>query len=229
MNIYIKNTVSFTFLCLLFTFISLLFINRILLNENYNGIINTGYFYLLFCKKIEQQLFIKNMKDILSVIDVNSHVLDFGSGPGIMSIFFENYIGIDTDKTRIITALKYYPTKKFQTIDLITSSNPYLPFDIILFNDCVHHISNYNMKLILIDINRILKMNGIIIIREPNKNTNILTYLITEIFENGNYIRNETEYKEIFKWFTPIYQISKYEYIREYYILVVKKQLDKLR
>lgn len=209
-------------------FLSSIFINRVLLNENYNGLINNGYFYLFFCKKLEQQLFVKNMKPILSKIDFNASVLDFGSGPGIMSDFFENYIGIDTDESRIKTALKYFPKKSFQKIDLITKSNPYLPFqnntfDIVLFNDCVHHISNYNMNFILLEINRILKKNGIIIIREPKKDTTLFTYLITEIFENGNYVRNKNEYKEIFNSFTPIYEVSNYEYIRDYYVLIVKK------
>jgi ubiquinone/menaquinone biosynthesis C-methylase UbiE len=146
----------------------------------------------------------------------------------IFIYFFENYIGIDTDESRIKTALEYFPKKSFQKVDLITKSNQYLPFqnntfDIILFNDCVHHISNYNMKFILLEINRILKKNGIIIIREPKKDTSLFTYLITEIFENGNYVRTKNEYKEIFNSFTPIYEISNFEYIRDYYVLVVKK------
>lgn len=224
MNIFIKTIKILS--CIIF--LSSIFINRVLLNENYNGIINNGYFYLFFCKKFEQQLFIKNMKPILSKINFNVSVLDFGSGPGIMSDFFENYIGIDIDESRIKTALKYFPKKFFQKVDLITKFNPYLPFqnntfDIVLFNDCVHHISNYNMNFILLEINRILKNNGIIIIREPKRDTTLFTFFITEIFENGNYVRNKNDYKKIFNSFVPIYEISNYEYIRDYYILIVKK------
>ena len=66
-----------------------LFVNRILLNENYSPFINSGFFYLLFCKDLEQELFHKHMYPILSPYSgMSSKVLDFGSGPGIMSVFF---------------------------------------------------------------------------------------------------------------------------------------------
>jgi len=158
-------------------------------------------------------------------IPFESKLLDFGCGPGIMSEFFgENYIGIDIDKTRINYAIQKYPDKTF----ILTAPNNYiLPFpdnyfEIILFNDTLHHIDNDTISRLLPELNRILKKGGFIIIREPKKDTNIFTYFITELFENGNYVRTSQEYKNIFESFDIVSEISNNEIIREYYVLIVK-------
>jgi ubiquinone/menaquinone biosynthesis C-methylase UbiE len=170
------------------------------------------------------------MKNIISDINKTAKVLDFGSGPGIMSEFFDEYIGIDTDKSRIEYASKMYPNKIFKTIDPIDESvNDELPFvkeyfDVVLFNDCIHHISDENMNLILIEISRVLKRNGTIIIREPKKDTNIITYIITEIFENGDYVRSSKEYMNLFYNYEIIDEQSNNEIIRDYYIIKIKKR-----
>jgi ubiquinone/menaquinone biosynthesis C-methylase UbiE len=133
-------------------------------------------------------------------------ILDFGCGPGIMSVFFNNnYVGVDIDKTRIQYAQKMYPDKTFKQIGFLSNDekNTVIPypnnyFDIILLNDCVHHISNREMSDIISELFRVLQIGGYIIVREPNKNTNMLTYMVTEIAENGNYIRSKEEYKQLF-------------------------------
>jgi len=199
---------------------SFIFINRVLLNEEYQNYINVGFFYHLFCKSFEQKLFLKSKINI----DSESKILDFGCGTGIISEFFgNNYIGIDIDKTRINYARKVYPNKKFL---LVTDEN--LPFndnhfDVILFNDCLHHISDYKINKIFPELHRILNKNGKIIIREPKKDTNIFTYFLTEICENGNYVRTVKEYKNLFKSFDFIYEESFNEIVREYYVLIVQK------
>jgi SAM-dependent methyltransferase len=223
-------------------FLITVFVNRILLNENYQYILNNGSMYYFICKYVEQKLFLKHMKNIISDINKTSKVLDFGSGPGIMSEFFDEYIGIDTDKSRIEFASKMYPNKIFKTIDPIDESvNSELPFakelhftkelpftkeyfDVVLFNDCIHHISNQNMNLILIEISRVLKSDGIIIVREPKKDTNIITYIITEIFENGDYVRSSKEYMSLFYNYEIIDEQSNNEIIRDYYIVKIKKR-----
>lgn len=208
-----------------------IFINRILLNEYYSGIFNDGYFYLLFCKDFEQHTFSKHMAPILHNINMHkSKVLDFGSGPGIMSPFFINYVGIDTDKTRIQIAKHYFPNKEFKLINYISESNPYLPFsngsfDLVLFNDAIHHISDYDMWFILLDIKRILKPNGKIIIREPSKDTNIFTYFITEFFENGDYSRKNEEYNALFRNYQSIHKSVHFEYVRNYYVNVYSNNI----
>ena len=211
-------------------FLITVFVNRILLNENYQYILNNGSMYYFFCKYFEQKLFFKHMKNIISDINKTSKVLDFGSGPGIMSEFFDEYIGIDTDKSRIEFASNMYPNKIFEKIDpideMVNNELPFVKeyFDVVLFNDCIHHISNKNMNLILIEINRVLKRNGIIIIREPKKDTNIITYIITEIFENGDYVRSSKEYMSLFYNYEIIDEQSNNEMIRDYYIVKIKKR-----
>ena len=46
----------------------IIFINRCLLNEDYQEIFNTGYFYSLFCKDIEYKL----------LLNCNSNIIWFG-------------------------------------------------------------------------------------------------------------------------------------------------------
>ena len=209
--------------------LSSIFINRILLNEYYSHIFNDGYFYLLFCKDFEQHTFSKHMSPVLNDINIDkAKVLDFGSGPGIMSSFFINYVGIDTDKTRIQIAKQYFPNKDFHHIDYVSESNPHLPFsnssfDVVLFNDCIHHISDYSMEFILFDINRILKPKGKIIIREPSKDTNVFTFFFTEVFENGDYTRHPKHYKLLFKNYETLYEAKHFEYVRDYYVNIYSK------
>ena len=54
-----------------FIILAFIVINRILCNENYQHVIHVGYYYHFFCSKIEQQLFIKSMDNIISKIDNN--------------------------------------------------------------------------------------------------------------------------------------------------------------
>ena len=203
------------------------FVNRILLNENYSPFINSGFFYLLFCKDLEQELFHKHMYRILYPYSgMSSKVLDFGSGPGIMSVFFKNYVGIDTDQTRVETATKAFPDKYFAKIDYITAENQHIPFenntfDMVLLNDCVHHISNHHMYYILHELRRVLKPTGRIVLREPNRETSLFTWTITELFENGNYVRNIVEYKALLNCDIE-YEMQHDEYIRDYYVLIGK-------
>ena len=141
-----------------FTVFTFIIVNRILCNENYQDIFDVGYFYHLFCAKIEQNLFIKSLGNIISKIDKTKNVLDFGCGPGIMSIFFSNnYVGVDIDKTRIEYAQQMYPEKTFIKLNTgIPYANNY--FDFILLNDCIHHIDNYEMSNIISELFRVLKV-----------------------------------------------------------------------
>jgi ubiquinone/menaquinone biosynthesis C-methylase UbiE len=212
-----------------FCIFALLFINRILLNENYQHIFNTGYFYSLVCTNYERASFNKTFNNTNLF---NGKLLDYGCGPGIMSIFFndDKYIGIDIDKTRISYATQKYPNKHFiQVNNTLTLPFDDAVFDIILFNDCIHHISNYNMITILPEIFRVLKTEGIVIIREPIKDTNFFTYFITELLENGNYLRTRNEYKSLFNYpftynhYNIVNETSHFEWFRHYYILIIKK------
>jgi SAM-dependent methyltransferase len=210
----------------------ILFVNRVLLNENFTGIIDTGFFYFHVCKDCEQALFQKHLGSILPQFtnDGAKKVLDFGSGPGIMSVFFDNYVGVDSDQSRIAMASWAFPEKEFLQIDMITPYSGRLPFengtlDLVLFNDCIHHISNTDFHFILKEIDRILKHEGMILVREPNRNTSLATYLITELLENGDYVRNSQEYAALFPNYLQMYEKHHYEYIRDYVVLGFRKNL----
>ena len=210
----------------------ILFVNRVLLNENFTGIIDTGFFYFHVCKDCEQALFQKHLGSILPQFtnDGAKKVLDFGSGPGIMSVFFDNYVGVDSDQSRIAMASQAFPEKEFVHIDMITPYSGILPFEnhtfeLVLFNDCIHHISNTNFHFILKEIDRILKPDGMILVREPNRNTTPATYLITELLENGDYVRNSQEYTALFPNYLQMYEKHHYEYIRDYVLLGFRKNL----
>ena len=206
-----------------------LFVNRVLLNENFSDIRDTGFFYFHVCKDCEQALFQKQLGSILpQFTGGGKKVLDFGSGPGIMSVFFDNYVGVDSDKSRIAMASRAFPEKEFLQIDMITPYSGRLPFendtfDLVLFNDCIHHISNTDFYFILKEIDRILKPYGMILVREPNRNTSLATYLITELLENGDYVRNGPEYAALFPNYLQMYEKRHYEYIRDYVVLGFRK------
>ena len=208
-----------------------LFVNRVLLNENFSRFVDTGFFYFHVCKDCEQALFQKHLGSVLpQFTGGGKKVLDFGSGPGIMSDFFDNYVGIDTDHSRIAMASRAFPEKEFVHIDMITPYGGTMPFDnhtfdIVLFNDCIHHISNTDFHFILEEIDRILKDDGMILIREPNRNTTWTTYIITELLENGDYVRNGPEYAALFPKYLLMYEKRHYEYIRDYVVLGFRKNM----
>lgn len=216
---------------LIFLISSIFFVNRVLLNEKFSGFINTGFFYFYLCKDVEQGLFQKHLSSVLPVFTGGEKiVLDFGSGPGIMSIFFNHYVGVDTDHTRIAMASRAFPKKEFLHIDMITPSGGLLPFlngtfDVVLFNDCIHHISNTDFHFILSEIDRILKKDGLILVREPDRNTTWTTYLLTELVENGDYVRNTPEYTALFPNYQVVYEKHHYEYIRDYVVMGFRRNL----
>lgn len=134
----------------------------------------------------------------------NKKVLDFGCGLGKNSVYFDkNYIGVDIDKSRIVSARKTYP-KKFKYIDPITKSNDKLPFknnsfDVIFVSLCLHHIPPEQNKLIVKEFNRILKNNGIIIGLEPNiTKKHKISNLLMKTFDYGEYITSEDNYKKYY-------------------------------
>jgi len=143
-------------------------------------------------------------------------------------VYFNNYVGVDNDQSRIAMASWAFPEKEFLQIDMITPYSGRLPFenhtfDIVLLNDCIHHISNTDFHFILKEIDRILKPDGMILVREPNRNTTLTTYLITELLENGDYVRNSQEYVGLFPNYLVMYEKHHYEYIRDYVVLVFRK------
>lgn len=213
---------------------SFMFINRILMNEKYETYFNVGWFYYYYCKDFERLLFRNQMQHIIDDLPPNIRVLDFGSGPGIMTPFFSRqmYYGVDIDKTRIMQGRKIYKGDTSAPFFFHVSPPPedslaaYLPFpadffDVVIFNDVVHHINTHDMKRIIYELHRVLQKNsGVIIVREPRKNTWLFTKLITSIVENGAFVRNDYEYIQLFeKCGAKLQQHTSYNYIvRDYFV-----------
>ena len=192
------------------------FINRVLMNERYSNYIDTGFYYNYFCKDVEQYMFREQMEEYIELIPDKSNVLDFGCGPGIMSEFFNNtnYYGVDIDKTRILRAKQIYGSggfapeenvrpdvvREFVLVspapDLLPFSNDF--FDVILISDVLHHINTEDAIETIQELNRVLRRDGIIFVREPRRDTNFITWFITYITENGFYIRKDVEYLRLF-------------------------------
>ena len=132
----------------------------------------------------------------------NKRVLDFGCGIGTSSPLFEpdNYIGMDPDFKRIAYAKYLYPGYSFNVLkdkQLPVSSNS---IDYILIIAVLHHISFDNIQNYVQEFQRILKPYGKLIIIEPcfSKNSNINNWFMS-FFDNGQYIRDETSYLEMFE------------------------------
>lgn len=232
---YFSIATSFTIVAATF------FVNRVLLNERYSDYIDVGFFYYYLCKDTEQFLFRNQMAKYVELLPNNARILDFGSGPGIMSEFFtrQMYYGVDIDETRIAQARKMYDaapvgggTSKFfhiKNVGLGEGVGATLPFpddffDAVLFNDCIHHISTRDMKLIAQEIRRVIRDDGVVIIREPRKNTRFFTWLITVAVENGQYMRTDREYVDLFgdeNEMVIIHEESRNYGIRDYYVALL--------
>ncbi|RQW13877.1 class I SAM-dependent methyltransferase [Paenibacillus rhizophilus] len=129
-------------------------------------------------------------------------VLDFGSGTGANCSMFQpiHYLGIDPDAKRIHYARRSYPNYKFHVLE-----NGKLPVDnesvdYILIIAVLHHISSAEIADYMKEFKRILKPDGNIIVMEPcicKKNP--LCNWFMNFYDDGEYIRREEEYIQLFR------------------------------
>jgi len=102
-------------------------------------------------------------------IKKGSKVLDLGCGNGrvinILEKFNINYTGLDISQNLINLAQKKYPEKEFIVSDLLKTPFSDNKFDYVLSLATLHHIPSEEQRLnALLEINRILKPGGIILI-----------------------------------------------------------------
>ncbi|WP_233277377.1 class I SAM-dependent methyltransferase [Paenibacillus durus] len=129
-------------------------------------------------------------------------VLDFGSGTGANCSMFQpnHYLGIDPDAGRIHYARRLYPTHKFLVLE-----NGMLPVDnesvdYILIIAVLHHISSEEITEYMKEFKRILKPTGKIIVMEPCLcRKKPLSNWFMNLYDNGEYIRKEEEYIQLFR------------------------------
>ncbi|MHB8032535.1 methyltransferase type 11 [Clostridium botulinum] len=130
-------------------------------------------------------------------------VLDFGCGVGSSSFLFEpsTYHGVDCDGNRIEYAKKLYPEHNFMAI----KADGRLPLsrnsvDYVMILSVLHHISTELFFDYLKEFQRVLKLDGSLIIVEPcfYEKASLPNWCMSN-FDKGRYIRNEDEYLDIFR------------------------------
>ncbi len=135
-----------------------------------------------------------------------NRVLDFGCGIGSNSKLFhhDDYIGVEVDKSRVISSRLKYPKNRFEKIPIISNEKDKIPFednyfDIVFISLCLHHIESNTCKLLFKEFRRVLKGSGLIIGIEPcilpNK---YFSNILMNIIDAGDYILPIEEYKTIY-------------------------------
>lgn len=105
----------------------------------------------------------------------NKKVLDVGCWTGnslmLASKHTQNLYGIDTGKKAIAYAKSRLPYAKFKVgkAQSLKFRNSF--FDTVFFLEVIEHIPQKDEMKALSEINRVLKMNGVLIISTPYKNT----------------------------------------------------------
>lgn len=110
----------------------------------------------------------------------NKKILDLGCGDGNMSTYFmengaKKVVGIDISKNMIEVANKNnkYPNAEYYTLKMENISKLKEKFDIVYSSLAFHYVKDYNK--LLKDINRLLKVNGVLIYsQESPVNTAII-------------------------------------------------------
>jgi ubiquinone/menaquinone biosynthesis C-methylase UbiE len=113
----------------------------------------------------------EHVADAILYLQINkgSKVLDLGCGNGrvidILEKFNINYTGLDISENLIKLAQKKYPEKEFIVSDLLKTPFSDNEFDYVLSLATLHHIPSEEQRLnALLEINRVLKPGGIILI-----------------------------------------------------------------
>lgn len=116
--------------------------------------------------------YVVNQQQMLSLLDGlgNVRILDIGCGNGGFSLELMEKVspcqlyGIDVDKSAIKFAFK-------RAVDVIIADTQHLPFkgenfDIVISNQVIEHVLNVDQ--FIINVQRVLKKNGMFILSTPN-------------------------------------------------------------
>ena len=133
-------------------------------------------------------------------------VLDFGCGIGSNSKLFhpDDYIGVELDKSRVLSAKIKYPDTRFEKIPFISTEKDKIPFqdhsfDIVFISLCLHHIDSKTCKLLFKEFSRVLNENGRIIGIEPCiLPEKYFSNVFMNIIDAGDYILPIEEFKNLY-------------------------------
>ena len=142
------------------------------------------------------------IKEAITKYCKDKKVLDLGCGTGFWTEIIANYgnvIGLDISKTMLKYAKNKRPSLKFMLADAHS-----LPFESNSF-DCVVSIGLFeyvDRKLVMKEISRILKPNGICIIQCPNKYSamRVFVKIIYKVLKR-DYFAKEPSYREMINLF----------------------------
>lgn len=133
----------------------------------------------------------------------NKAILDFGCGTGANCCICcpDQYLGIDPDENRIDLAKRIYPNHSFEAFNEYRIPSDDKRFDYIFIIAVLHHISDKQIKHYLNEFERVLKPQGRLIVIEPYlKQQSKINNLVMKRYDNGEYIRNEKEYLQLFRY-----------------------------
>jgi uncharacterized protein len=166
-------------------------------NIDYKGPIVEWYY------KIKWRLEKNNYAYYDSLISSNAKVYDLGCGYGFLSCFLHlrsedrEIIGIDYDSDKVNIAQNYFmfknlPNLRFSDQNILDAKleNP----DVILLNDVLHYLDKKSQSSVLINCFKNLNENGVILIREGEKeNKNHIFTKFTELLSTKFFRFNKAD------------------------------------
>jgi len=178
-----------------------------------------------FIRFILEASFKQTKRTIKRELNCNKKTLDIGCGNGLFSVFFKDYIGIDTSSRFIKYAQKKY-NRKFLLMNALKLKFPKNSFDNVLIIGVLHHLNNNEFIRVVSEIKGVLKDNGRVLIIEdiPAESCfNILGKLARK-FDSGSYIREIEDYQKLLKkelFLKKIYKIK--NGIADYGVFILTK------
>lgn len=141
----------------------------------------------------------------------HGEVLDIGCGVGNFSSFLSgvNYTGIDLDESLIQYARKHYQGT-FVQANATKLPFPDRSFDTVLVTGFFHHLADKDVRKVILEISRVLKNGGHVLIHEdyrPTIQDNILLHFLYLIDEGGKF-RNKTYYLPLFQPFFTLSEVQ---------------------
>jgi 2-polyprenyl-3-methyl-5-hydroxy-6-metoxy-1,4-benzoquinol methylase len=144
-------------------------------------------------------------KKYISLLGERASILDVGCGEGILSRLLREYfnskvVGLDQDINRIQIAIRANRDTEIEFFyqDFLTfESNS--KFDLIVFNDFLHHKSSLQQKLFLDRAISLLTDNGKILIKDID-NLRSLDYALTSRIDKINYPNDFLKFNSREEW-----------------------------
>ncbi|MDA8915095.1 methyltransferase domain-containing protein [Alphaproteobacteria bacterium] len=134
-------------------------------------------------------------------------ILDVGCSTGtaasqVIDMKTNKYIGIDVSEEYISTANQRYPDGNFIYMDARKMSFDDDSFDVVWFNGVLHHMDSQLISECLLDVQRVLKPDGRLLIAEPVFTPGM--YLSNKLLEmdRGRFIRDQDGYRALLDGFS---------------------------